>query len=495
MRFGIRNLVAMTSLCLLSFTATAADIPLTNWTIPPYSRTTATQGGLTTMADATPGLGFVGFNPCRLVDTRQAGFPAGYGPPSLSGGSPRNFGLNAQPNCAGIPSGVAAYSLNVTVTNTAGPGFLLIYPQGTSQPNVSSLNYRAGDTVANAVIVPTGAGGGITVIAGVSGTDLIIDINGYFTGSYNVGIPFYVLGNVPGGAALHTQNSSNTNFSAGVSGNASGTGIVAGVRGDISSSAGSASAGVEGAAAASPNFVAGVRGDVASANTFSAGVYGVSSSAASSGGFFDNTGAGTLRSFLATRISAIDYGLYTDAAIRGGSLSITGVKSFVSPHPEDPSLEIKYASVEAPTVDVYFRGTARIVNGTARIEVPDHFRLTAREGTYTTSLTPIGSLATLTVFNESADGIVIWGSADVAFHYIVYAERDEVRNFQPIQRNVDFTPEALEKGGTLANLPETTRALLIRNGTLNPDGSYNRETARMLGWTFPDPPVPLPLAP
>ena len=45
---------------------------------------------------------------------------------------------------------------------------------------VSTVNYVAGQTIANAAIVPAGTGGGVTVIAGVSGTDLIIDINGYF---------------------------------------------------------------------------------------------------------------------------------------------------------------------------------------------------------------------------------------------------------------------------------------------------------------------------
>jgi hypothetical protein len=66
----------------------------------------------------------------------------------------------------------------VTVTNTQGPGFILIYPQGASQPTVSTLNYVAGQTIANAAIVPLGADSGITVVAGVSGADLILDTNG-----------------------------------------------------------------------------------------------------------------------------------------------------------------------------------------------------------------------------------------------------------------------------------------------------------------------------
>lgn len=125
----------------------------------------------------TSPLPFIGITPCRIADTRGNGFTGAYGPPALTQGSPRNFTLTGQ---CGIASVAAAVSLNVTVTNTQGPGFILIYPQGGAQPNVSTLNYVAGQTVANAAIVPLGAGGGITVIAGVSGADLILDVNGYY---------------------------------------------------------------------------------------------------------------------------------------------------------------------------------------------------------------------------------------------------------------------------------------------------------------------------
>jgi hypothetical protein len=73
--------------------------------------------------------------------------------------------------------------LNITVTNTAGPGFISIYPQGSSQPNVSTLNYVAGQTIANAAVAPLGTAEGVTVFAGISGADLILDTNGYYDGS------------------------------------------------------------------------------------------------------------------------------------------------------------------------------------------------------------------------------------------------------------------------------------------------------------------------
>jgi N-acetylneuraminic acid mutarotase len=123
----------------------------------------------------TAPLHFVGISPCRIVDTRGNGFTGQYGPPALPGGAPRNFVLAGQ---CGISPTAQAVSLNVTVTNTTGPGFILIYPQGGAQPSVSTLNYVANQTVANAAVVPLGTSGGITVIAGVSGTDLILDTNG-----------------------------------------------------------------------------------------------------------------------------------------------------------------------------------------------------------------------------------------------------------------------------------------------------------------------------
>jgi hypothetical protein len=159
---------------------------IADWPAPATWSPDSVAGGVSTMDAVTSPLPFIGLSPCRIVDTRQAGFPAGYGTPALTAGVPRNFTLTGK---CGIPPLAAAVSLNVTVTNTQGPGFILIFPQGAAQPDVSTLNYVAGQTIANAAVVPLGAGGGITVIAGVSGTDLIIDTNGYYApagvGSFN----------------------------------------------------------------------------------------------------------------------------------------------------------------------------------------------------------------------------------------------------------------------------------------------------------------------
>ncbi len=89
----------------------------------------------------------------------------------------RDFPITGQ---CGIPSTAKAVSFNFTVTTTLGPGFLLVFPAGNPVPTVSTLNYLAGQTVSNAAIVPLGSNGAISAAPGVSGFDLIIDVNGYY---------------------------------------------------------------------------------------------------------------------------------------------------------------------------------------------------------------------------------------------------------------------------------------------------------------------------
>jgi hypothetical protein len=65
-------------------------------------------------------------------------------------------------------------------------------------------------------------------------------------------------------------------------------------------------------------------------------------------------------------------------------------------------------------------------------------------------------------------------------HYVVYAEREAVRNPEAIVENVHFRPDP--EVDFLRNLPESYRLRMIQNGTLNTDGTVNMETARRLGW-------------
>jgi hypothetical protein len=170
---------------------TAGDdaVPVRNWQAPAYwavpipddgaRSTRVEEPGTDTSTLATSTLAFVGITPCRVADTRQAP-PGEFGQPWMQPSTVRSFTLTGQ--CA-IPANAEAVSFNFTVTNTAGAGFLLVYPAGGQVPGVSTLNYLAAQTIANAAVVPLGtlgAGKGISVIPGVAGFDLIVDVNGYY---------------------------------------------------------------------------------------------------------------------------------------------------------------------------------------------------------------------------------------------------------------------------------------------------------------------------
>ena len=75
--------------------------------------------------------------------------------------------------------GVGAVSLNITVTNPAAAGFVTAYPCG-ARELVASVNYLAGQTVANAAIVPVSATGTVCFYSMVP-TEIVVDINGWLT--------------------------------------------------------------------------------------------------------------------------------------------------------------------------------------------------------------------------------------------------------------------------------------------------------------------------
>ncbi|MFD4240210.1 PKD domain-containing protein [Streptomyces sp. NPDC058525] len=124
--------------------------------------------------------GYAPLTPVRAVDTREGlgtakGQVAGYG----------TFGVEVAGR-HGIPKGATAVSLNLTATNPREAGHLTAFPSGQAAPSTSSVNFSAGQTVANSVIVPVGADGKISVRNGSwKGTDVVIDVVGYYSPESN----------------------------------------------------------------------------------------------------------------------------------------------------------------------------------------------------------------------------------------------------------------------------------------------------------------------
>ena len=135
-------------------------------------------------------LAFYTLPPCRVADTRHSGYPEGLGPPSLIGGQQRDFPILNATTCNIPPSGVAAYSLNLTVVPHGSLGYLTVWPTGETRPTVSTLNDVPGRIIANAAIVVAGSGGDVSVYP-TDDTDLVIDIDGYFAAAGQGGLSLY----------------------------------------------------------------------------------------------------------------------------------------------------------------------------------------------------------------------------------------------------------------------------------------------------------------
>jgi hypothetical protein len=133
------------------------------------------------------GLQFVPITPCRLVDTRSSGGP-------VQGGTYRTFDLTAlaQANGCADLSSAAVYSLNVTLVpqNHAPVSYLTIWPAGLAQPVTSTMNSSDGRVKANAAIVPAGVDADVNVYV-TNTTDLVLDIDGYFTAPTQSTLKFY----------------------------------------------------------------------------------------------------------------------------------------------------------------------------------------------------------------------------------------------------------------------------------------------------------------
>ncbi len=113
------------------------------------------------------------------------------------------------------------------------------------------------------------------------------------------------------------------------------------------------------------------------------------------------------------------------------------VKSFIVPHPNDPSLLIQYASVEGPEAAIYFRGKAELADGNAYVAFPEHFTAMAAPGSVTVSLTPRSAsslgLAAVGVTEQGVEVAELGGGAgSYAFDFVVYAVRQGYEDFKVI---------------------------------------------------------------
>jgi hypothetical protein len=132
--------------------------------------------------------GYVAVSPMRITDTRAGSGFANAGS-TLAAGTRLDVQVTG---AGGIPStGVAAVVLNATVANTTGSSFLTVWPAGGTRPTASNLNWVAGWVVPNRVIVPVSSPGGkVSFFNQFGSTDLVVDVDGYYTDATATGALF-----------------------------------------------------------------------------------------------------------------------------------------------------------------------------------------------------------------------------------------------------------------------------------------------------------------
>lgn len=169
------------------------DVTVYTCVAAPSGSTTSTSSTTTTVPAAPsvtvppatvppePGLtAFAAVEPSRVVDTRGESpnamrqVPRAQVTPSL----PLRVRMSGLPGGATPADGVGAVAVNVVATGSRAAGYVTVYPCG-DRSLVSSLNFEAGATVANAVVAPVSVDGDVCFAVSTP-TDLVVDLNGWF---------------------------------------------------------------------------------------------------------------------------------------------------------------------------------------------------------------------------------------------------------------------------------------------------------------------------
>jgi hypothetical protein len=140
-----------------------------------------TSGGTHLIVDIAGSFGSGGFQalaaPQRIADSRDDGSTVDG---RVLGGGPRlSQSLLRLPVAgrAGIAADARTVVLTVTATGAIDPGYMTVFPCGPVPPNASTVNFAAGDTVANTAVTRLADDGSVCVFT-FGSSDLIIDVAG-----------------------------------------------------------------------------------------------------------------------------------------------------------------------------------------------------------------------------------------------------------------------------------------------------------------------------
>jgi hypothetical protein len=155
-----------------------------------YTFTVTATNGSGTGAASTPSLSvtpsgtpatYHAIAPVRLLDSRTGnGMPSGVAA-DLSANVPLTFQIAGR---SGVPSNATAVTGNLAVTDQTAGWAVYLGPDYNPSPTSSTINFTAGEVVANGVTVALNSTGGLSatyISASGNTTDLVFDVTGYFT--------------------------------------------------------------------------------------------------------------------------------------------------------------------------------------------------------------------------------------------------------------------------------------------------------------------------
>ncbi len=134
-------------------------------------------------------------------------------------------------------------------------------------------------------------------------------------------------------------------------------------------------------------------------------------------------------------------GIYADAS--GNGIVYGNIKSFRMPYPGRSGEEIWYASIEGPEAAAYTRGTAKMVNGEATIEFPEHFSIVANANTMTVQTSPLSADSKgIAVIEKTNKGFKVkelfGGTGNYSFDWEVKCVRSGYEDFKVVRSADDL---------------------------------------------------------
>lgn len=300
------------------------------------------------------------------------------------------------------------------------------------------------------------------------------------------------LGAVAGQVGQDTSNLSGTRFITGVTGRVYGGGYSGGSHGIRAMHARA----YRGSVSTTGDSVRGIEIDVDDVGTGSATVYGVDSRVVNTNdtgntyaGYFDCTGGTT------------GYGLYCTCSGASGTnyalLAGSGTKSWVNPHPKDPTKSIVYATVEADRDTAMLRGRAQLISGRVKVVFPEHFAMTAsdlpQEPVHVV-VTPRSSdskgIAVVSSDHKGFEAVELQGGdGNYEFDYVVTAARRGYEIHEAIQENEHYIPGEGHQSNFHGDVQEYydrqsegLKRIFRSNGLLDSDGKVNETLFKARNW-------------